>query len=547
MPTLNRLARSHPTLLFLIPYAFLMMFMGLGDSVLQVDEGADTFVSSTILKYGIPYHHDGTNSTMEHARVRDDGLFIYRTWVPYYLQAASLLAFGKTTFAARFPFALCGVISTVLLYFFTLKLTGRKSVAFLAALFLASSVPAILYFRTARYVGLTILLTILLLYFYITIFEQKKWNPWPLTFISIIYFHTMYVAFAGIIAGALIHFYLHRETVSAENRKLAAKAAGVTALFSLPWLWFIFPIFAKIPEFYQSSSDLIDTTGWRFLKHLAGFLFQLNNYIFPFILLPLLFLKPLRALQKEIQLCLYCIIGLIAVSLLHSIPLQQYIAGSIPLWNILLALVVIECFPRRPVVRSTLAAILILTNLVHVGPLLSVKAILENHPEGFQDNLYKKYAYKAFMREVNLESVYYNHLFEISNTYKGPLDEIVAFFKSHGKPGDSCYIDNEAEPLAYYTGMRVIHRDDITPQDVPDWIVLRGDYRHMDEEIPASPIASRLREILRKHPYSKIELDAPSIRVNNSYDIQIHLFRSPSSADKITVYRLTERPPNQNS
>ncbi|MCH8157841.1 MAG: glycosyltransferase family 39 protein, partial [Nitrospinae bacterium] len=269
MPTLNRLAKSHPALLFLIPYAFLVLFLGLSDSALQVDEGADTFVSSTILEHGTPRHANELFSTMNYADVYD-GLFVYRTWVPYYLQAASLFAFGKTTFAARLPFALCGIISVVLLYFFTLRLTGKKSVAFLAALFLASSVPALLYFRAARYIGLPILLTILLLHSYITIFEKKKWNPWPMTCVSILYFHTMYVAFSGIIAGALIHFYYHRETVLPENRKQVMKVAGISALFTVPWLAVVFPIFAKIPEFYLGASDLIDTTGWRFSKHFAG-------------------------------------------------------------------------------------------------------------------------------------------------------------------------------------------------------------------------------------------------------------------------------------
>jgi len=73
---------------------------------------------------------------MEHARVREDGLFIYRTWIPYYLQASSLFIFGKTTFAARLPFAALGVTSAIALYFFTLKLIRKKTVAFLATLFL---------------------------------------------------------------------------------------------------------------------------------------------------------------------------------------------------------------------------------------------------------------------------------------------------------------------------------------------------------------------------------------------------------------------------
>ena len=334
-----------------------MVFLGLENSVLQVDEGADTFVSSTILKYALPYHQDEVNSTMEYAKVRDDGLFIYRTWVPYYLQAGSLFIFGQTTFAARLPFALSGVISAIMLYVFTLKLTRKKSVAFLATLLLISSVPALIYFRTARYVGLPILLTVLLLYNYITIFEKKNWNLWPLTIISILFFHIMYVAFAGIILGALTHFYINRKSTAPENYKRVAQAAIVTTIFTIPWFWFNFPVFAKISEFYLSTSNQIDAGGWRFLKNLTGFLFQLNNYIFPFILLPLLFLKSLRPYKNEILLFLCCILGLVFVSLLHSIPLQQYIAGTFPLWYILLALIITEGFPGRPAVRTAPASV----------------------------------------------------------------------------------------------------------------------------------------------------------------------------------------------
>jgi hypothetical protein len=85
--------------------------------------------------------------------------------------------------------------------------------------------------------------------------------------------------------------------------------------------------------------------------------------------------------------------------------------------------------------------------------------------------------------------------------------------------------------------MKVVQRNDLKVEEAPDWIVLRGDYRNAIEEKSPSPTAKILREILSKHSYSKIELNAPAIRVNNSYDMQIHLFRSPSSADKVVVYK----------
>jgi len=538
--TFKDLAKNHTSLIFLIPFSFLMIFIGLSNSALQVDEGADTFVSSTILKYGAPYHNDELNSTMEYASIHDKGLFLYRTWLPYYLQAGSLLIFGKTTFAARLPFAFLGVTAAIALYFFTLKLTKKKSVAFLATLFLIASVPTLIYFRTARYIGLPILFTILLLYSYITIYDKKFWNPWPLIITSILYFHTMYVAFVGIILGALTHFYINRKSTTLENDKQAIKAAIITSLFTLPWLWFIFPVFEKIPEFYLSASDQIDTTNWRFIKNFTGYLFQLNNYIFPFIFIPLLMTKSLHFFRNEIQLCLCCISGLIVVSLMHTIPLQQYIAGSFPLWYILLALIVVEVFPSQLIIRFILTTTLIFTNIINVGPFLSIKEVLKNNSDWFNKSIYTNNVYKSVVREIKIKSVFHSHLLEISNRYQGPLDKIITFFEKNGKPSDSFYIDNEHESFVFYTGMKGIHRDAIKAQDRPNWIILRGDDRNTMDGESSSEIAKNIRAILKKNNYSKITLNAPSIRVNNTYDIQIHHFHSPLLADKIIVYKLVE-------
>ncbi len=536
MVPLKHFIFKHLPLFFLAVYSTLMIFPSLDNGALQVDEGADTFISTTLLKSHFPRHSDGINSSMLFANVHD-GLFVYRPWVAYYIQSFSLSLFGQTTFAARLPFALIGIFSVIFLYRFALKFTDQKFVAFLAAFFLASSIPALIYFRTARYVGAPILLSILLLNFYIDIYENRKWNPVGLIVISIIFFHTMYVEFAGMIAGVLIHFFIHYKETLPENRQRAAWAAGITGVFCIPWLIFISPIFSKVAQHLASWSTLIDLSWQGYFKRFAGFLFQVNNYIFPFILLPLLFLRQLRPFTKQVSLLLLCILTVLLTALAHAMPLLQYISAGFPLFFLLSAILLANIFSKYPVTRSLLVALLITSNWIHIGLFSPLKMVLKDHPIWFQKSPYLKNVYDSFIREINFKSVYFDYLYEISHDYKGPLDKIVTFFKTHGSPDDSCYIDNEADSLAYYTGMKIIHRDDISALDTPDWIVLRGDYRHAVEENSSSQIAQNLREVLSKHPYSKIELNAPSIRVNNTYDIQIHLFRSPSSADKIVIYK----------
>ena len=510
--------------------------------MLQVDEGADTFISTTILKYGYPKHSDGINYTMPSADVYD-GIFLYRTWVPYYIQSVSLQLFGQNTFAARLPFAILGVFSVWSLYSFTLRWTNRKTIAFFACLLLATSVPALLYFRTARYVAVPILLTSLLLRFYITIFDKEKWNPIPLTLVSVIYFHTMYVEFAGVIIGMLIHLYVYRSRVTNNNLAKVKGPAIITAALCLPWLATVPVLMERLTEFYTSASPLVDTSWWRFPKHFFAFLFQINNYIFPFILAPFLFISSLKHQRFEVSLLLLCCMSVLITASLHSIPLMQYISACIPMLFILLALVVFHLFEKSVARQSALLLVLIFTNLIHVGPLLPLKQITKTNPNKFAVTDYSLNATKTFMRETNLKSVFYLYWQELTHRYQGPLDELVRFFKTYGKKGETCYIDNESETLALLTELKMIHDKNLGFRSRPDWIVLRGNQRNPHPNKSVVNLRKRLNTIFAANSYEKIVLNAPVKRVNNSYDIQIHRFRSPTSSERVHVYRrIVEKP-----
>jgi hypothetical protein len=533
--------KTHCALIFLIPLAFLLIFTGLDDTVLQADEGADTFISTTILKYGYPKHSDGSNYTMPEGDAFG-GIFLYRTWFPYYIQSTALLLFGQSNFSARLPFAILGVFSIWSLYSFTLRWTNRKTIAFLASLLLATSVPALLYFRTARYVAIPILLTPLLLRSYISIFDKEKWNPVPLTLLSIIYFHTMYVEFAGVIIGMLIHLFIYRGRVTHSNLSKVKGSAIITALFCLPWLGILPALMSKLSEFYTSNSSLVDTSLWRLPKHFFAFLFQINNYIFPLILAPFLFLSSLKHQRFQTSLLTLCCISVLITASLHSIPFMQYIAACIPLLFVLLSIIVFHLFPQSVARQSAFLVILIFTNLIQVGPLLPLKQIASRYPDKFTATEYSQNAYNTFLREINLKSVFYLYGQELTHRYQGPLDKLVRFFETHGRKGETCYIDNESESLALLTGLKTIHDKDLQVTSQPDWIVLRGNQRIPHPSQTTLRLGEKLDAIFSKNNYEKIIMNAPVKPSNNSYDIQIHKFLSPISSEKVHIYRRISDP-----
>ena len=91
----------------------------------------------------------------------------------------------------------------------------------------------------------------------------------------------------------------------------------------------------------------------------------------------------------------------------------------------------------------------------------------------------------------------------------------------------------------------MIPKSELSPQQAPDWIVLRGHDNITLKTEDLSPIARNVKEVLQSNTYKQIELDAPAIWVNNTYDIQIHEFRSPSSNDKVLVYQRVNYPSNR--
>ncbi|MBT5985058.1 MAG: hypothetical protein HOG74_00435, partial [Nitrospina sp.] len=410
-----------------------------------------------------------------------------------------------------------------------------------ASTFLATCVPALLYFRTARYVAIPILLTPILLSFYIDIFEKKKWNPVPLTITSIIFFHTMYVEFAGLIIGMLIHLFIYRNEVTPDNLRKIKIPAAITALLCLPWLFFLPALSKNIAESYTSSSPNIDTSSLGYLKHFFGFLFQINNYILPLILVPFIFLLPIKKLHRRISLLLICSFFILLTASLHSISQLQYIAASIPILFILLGWINVHLFKSSIFQQSIFAVALIFSNFFHVAPLIPVKQILQPLRSDSKSSIYLQGVYQTFMREVKFKFIFLQYWGELANPYLGPLNKIVSFFETHGKKGETCYIDNELESLAFYTGFRMIHNSELTNKSIPDWIVLRGDQWALHSDKKASPLKKKLRFILRNNQYEQFELNAPVKRVNNSYEIQIHLFKSPISADKVYIFRRSDK------
>jgi hypothetical protein len=230
--SLSRL-RSHWPFAVIAVIAAVFIFTNLGSDYLWEDEGDTAALASNILKFGVPKAWDGAAflDSDHGARLNRDLVMVTHPWVQYYLTAASFLVFGQNTFAARFPFAVTGWMSILLVYVFVWRLIGNRRTAFSAAALLVFSVQFLLYAKQCRYCALNMLLVVWLFWCF---FKMKSARDCVLFVLaSVFLFHSHPYGLAPVVAlGGLSLIY----RPFAAQRRWILFAAPAIALLTLPWL-----------------------------------------------------------------------------------------------------------------------------------------------------------------------------------------------------------------------------------------------------------------------------------------------------------------------
>ena len=224
---------SHWPLAVLATIAGVLIFTNLGSDSLWEDEGDTAALASNILKFGVPKAWDGAAflDSDHGARLNRDLVMVTHPWVQYYLTAASFLIFGENTFAARFPFAVAGWMSILIVYFFLWRLLRNRLIAFSAAALLVFSVQFLLYVRQCRYCALNMLLVCWLFW---SFFKMKSARDCAFFVLAAtLLFHTHPYGLAPVVAlGGISLIY----RPFAQQRRWIWFVAPAIALLTLPWL-----------------------------------------------------------------------------------------------------------------------------------------------------------------------------------------------------------------------------------------------------------------------------------------------------------------------
>ena len=121
--------------LLVLSLAAILFLANLGNGYLWQDEAQTALIARTILHGGLPLGYDGLNSFSQELGA-DYGagyLWKWHPWFPFYLLAL-FFSVDVSTFTARLPFALIGIATVVLVYFFVRENWHNRRLALLAAL-----------------------------------------------------------------------------------------------------------------------------------------------------------------------------------------------------------------------------------------------------------------------------------------------------------------------------------------------------------------------------------------------------------------------------
>jgi 4-amino-4-deoxy-L-arabinose transferase-like glycosyltransferase len=168
---------SHPhrAVAVVLAAAAILLFVNLGRDRLWADEGDTAVLGRSILSAGVPTAWDGVSFTDSDygARVNDDFVMVSHPWLQYYVVAGSFAVFGANAWAARFPFALLGLLTIGLVYWMGFRLAQNRMAGLAAAILLTASVQFLVFSRQSRYYALTAALTCLLI---VVFLRLRSWR-----------------------------------------------------------------------------------------------------------------------------------------------------------------------------------------------------------------------------------------------------------------------------------------------------------------------------------------------------------------------------------
>ncbi|MDD5350701.1 MAG: glycosyltransferase family 39 protein [Chthoniobacteraceae bacterium] len=357
----------------LLGISALLLFTQLGHYALWDDETYSAFGAEGILATGDTSAVVGHNVVAFHNGLMLKNLCDRLTPpLPAYVIAVSFRLFGVSAFAARLPFALCGLASIAFIGYWLRKKQATFLRVLLMTIAITGNASLFLYFRQARYYGMAIFCSLVLAYFYC---EWKgSWRQITLAALaSIGLFGSHYLAYVAVY-GALLVDYL-----AWGRRSIKVRLPDVVWLFVFQALVCVPLALIWNPFGTQHGERLFSNTLLQRLTLIWWNVRDLNRCEFGVGLL-LLAAPVFYAWRRDV----WWIRGVVAISVyiavisllspqtvsITSVADVRYIVPLIPLCLLVGVLSLEKLTARFPLIAVSLAVVAFHTNILHLGPLV---------------------------------------------------------------------------------------------------------------------------------------------------------------------------------
>lgn len=485
------------TVLVLTLMAGFLLFKNLGDQCLWQDEAQTALLSKTILTDGYPRGYDGKNYLSQEYGIEYWGknlVYRWHTWLSFYLVAGSFAIFGPTTFAARLPFALFGLATVPLTYYFARAIWQSRRAAALAAFLLTVNVPFLILSRQCRYYSACAFLMLLGLWAYDRMMRRQRHAALWFVLAAVLLFHAFYVYWGMLLAAVGIHALIfHRDRFWA-----VVRWSLVTLLLVTPWLvWYFWPPAAV----YTDPVKRMPYAALTFLYSAKLCEHVFSPIVFATLLITMAAVGQVRktvwgtpftipdivALRGTMFVLLVTVIGIATLVIATPHYFFRYMAPLVPLVCILAGRIFEAAFRLRFGLGAIALALVLLTSPMN------------------------KYFY------------------EITHHLRTPSEAICRFLNAHAKPDDVVAISYGDMPVKFYTGLRVVGGmtgEDLIPADTARWVIVRR--RTFATKQRHLTVPQYLLKMLEDpaNNYRTYELDFPDDVFDNRECPDVHRYQS---------------------
>ncbi|GAB6037063.1 hypothetical protein JCM15519_16220 [Fundidesulfovibrio butyratiphilus] len=517
-----------PWFLAILVLGAFLIFKGLGDRPLWQDEAETANLAVNVLKTGLPHVFDGVNivSQEERREFGPDMLWRWSPWMQIYMSAAGL-AIAKTTFFARFFFALSGLLCIAGTYLLILRRFGDRAWALVSAALLTAYVPFLLFARQGRYYSAGGLLLLVVLWGFLGDWQKRNGPMLAIALGLGALFHANYLLFISLVPPFLFaSLALYPES---RNFKRVAVITGITSAMVIPGMILyrfgrqsaMFDIML-VPEnlmlyfadwvMFMMPLPVLAGLAWRWRRTLAG--------------------GPAPTDPRE-RFSLFLVLMMIGGFLLLALVPQRfhrYIVHFYPACAIVMAWVGLALWRFFKPAGVLFLLLVGLTNWLHIIPMERLGIV--NRP--WQNDF-------RMLTSVNIPLKL--HVTEILCGYPDVNRALIEFFNKNAKPGQTLLAEYGDMPLQFYTNLRVIGglQGPVNPDEKPDWVSLRRDVRVNRDGLLFGARDFVVKNLDLERDYERVPVDTPDETFGNRADPYFHAFLSPGAPQSpLVLYKRKE-------